>query len=541
MADLLNKTALKYRLFLVILALGAGHFFAFCLLALPYRFFPSDDLAYYLHVLDGNEELPGLFSHSEAYNFNNYIHPLYAYYLFLCRLLWSCFAPVSPSVLIFSNLLANTVTMAMIVLICRRITGSLAWATGAGLVFAASAWTASYYFFFFSVPFPVALLLTAFTLLIYGSYSEKTTPPPLLFMTGGLLLALTFWSSHSAAVSVALVLTISPFIYGTQSKSRRHTILAGAWTAVGFILIFLPSSFISGPAYLSHLLDNVNTSAYQEAFNKSGDLLTSPPFSFFRMLFVYSPIKTLLFSTLVTVLLVSFISHRFKSDRGMRIGAFLAGFCLAHPLIIDLLPTTKLGRTHFFAFPFIIIFLAKAGHWVFNRISAGRPRKIASLAILLILVASLIFSVVQILKTRVTRFAVPDLLEKQAQLTQIYLLKEDPHAVFIRHWLNDPRISFIETKELNQIFGESAVEGHHGMVIIGPTGPGSGNSILQSASLADFNPLIPDRLAERFIYLPYYAYHPFFLFEEETCLALYFSQGKHIPTSLASKIKVFSW
>ena len=516
------------------MGLGTGQFLAF-LLALPYRLFPSDDLSYYQHIVAGGDEFIGLFTHPTTYR---YVHPIYYNYLFLCRQIWRTFAEVSPSVLIFANLLANTVSLTMIVLTCRRVTGSVAWASGAGLIFATSAWATNYYFFFFYAPFPVALILTGFTLLIYGSYRETTTPRPMTFMVSGLLLALAFWSSPSAAVSVALVLAVSPFVCGTQSDGRRHTLLACIWLAVGFIMVFLPYAFISGPAYLSHILDNVNSAAYQEAFKKIGYVLVSPQFSFFRVLFVYSPTEALLFSILAIVSLFSFFRHRFNSERGLRLCAILAALCLTHTLVVDLLPTTKLGRTHFHAYPFVIIFLAVAGHWVLNQQPADRNRKIIGRVLLFFLALTVVFSIAQILKTRTARFAVPEFLEKHAHVTNIYLLGEDPHAVFISQWLQDPRIEFIDTKTMNRIFWTAAATDRHELVIIGPTGSDSGNSILQSASLPDFVPAIPDRIAERFAYLPYYAYLPNFLFEEETCLALYFAATNHFPDKLTSGIKI---
>lgn len=533
-AGLLKKAVLKHKLFLIIMALGTGQFLAF-LLALPYRLFPSDDLAYYQHILADGDELFGLFTHPTTYR---YVHPIYTYYLLLCRQIWSTFTDVSPSVLIFANLLANMVSLTMIVLTCRRVTGSVTWATGAGVIFATSAWTTNYYFFFFYAPFPVALILTGFTLLIYGSYCEKPTPRPVIFMTSGLLLALAFWSSPSAAVSVALILAVSPFVCGIQGRGRRHTLLACTWLVVGFIMVFLPYAFISGPAYLSHILDNVNSTAYPEAFKKIGYFLVSPPFSFFRVLFEYSPFEAFLVSILAIVSLFSFFRHRLNSGQGLRLCAILAALCLTHTLIVDLLPTTKLGRTHFHAYPFVIIFLAVAGHWVLNQQPADRTRKIIGRALLFFLAVNVVFSIAQILKTRTARFAVPEFLKKHAHVTNIYLLSEDPHAIFISQWLQDPRISFIDTKTMNRIFWTAAATDRQEMVIIGPTGPDSGNSILQSASLPDFVPAIPERIAERFAYLPYYAYRPHFLFEEETCLALYFAETNHFPHNSTSGIKI---
>jgi hypothetical protein len=531
----LKKNIAEHRLFVSILVLMAGHLITF-ILALPYRFFPCDDTLYYQLFLAGNNELPSLTTSPETII---YIHPVYFTYLYLCRQLWSCFSDLSPSFLIFANLLANTASLAMIILVCRKVTGSVAWAAAAGLIFAISPWTANYYFMFSYVPFEVALIISAFTLQIYG-VDRKGRNAKLMFMSSGILLAMAFWCSPSAAVSVALVMLTFPLLAMRNRPDRRHLLHTCAWVAVGFALIFLPYTFITGRAYLSHILQNVNTDHYMSALIKFGEIPPPPFFSFFRLLFEYSPLEAIVFVVLAPLVLYSFFCRQGRSDLNLRICILMGSICLIHNLIVDLLPTTKLGRTHFHAYPFLIIFIIATCYWIYSQTTKGRTSTILVAILSVLLLSNILYAIERTMLTRTTRFALPELLD-QLELTNIYLIEEDPHADYIKQWLNVPCISIIDSQTVTSVANKDKVKNVHGMLIIGPTGPGSGNSILEKADMPDFNPMIPDKLADETTYLPYYAFNPSFLFEEEICLALYFRGESPSPLSASAKLKILSW
>lgn len=527
-----TKTSLKPRLFLVVTALALGHLITFWLLAHPYRFFPCDDRDFYKLLQPDDTGFQDLIS-SARYQ------PVFIHYLSLCRLLWKSFSADSPSLLIFANLVANTISLCMIVLTCRRLTSSLLWSVAAGLIFAGSAWTANYYFMFSYAPFAVSLVLTAFTLQIYGAESNAKSTPT-LFAASGLLLGLAFWSSPSAAVSIALVLAGFPVVLWLRRRSPRQITSACTWLASGFILTISGFSLVYSRAYLAHILENIHTDHYLDAIIKFGSVPPPPFLSFFRILFEYSPFEAVVFPILTTVAVLSIFGRRSRTDQALRICVFLAALCFAHSLTVDLLPTTKLGRTHFHAYPFLVIFIVVAGHWVYSKTSGGF-RKIFGAVFTALLLVSMSFSIKQTMQTRATRFAVPEFLAGQPQTTNIYLILEDPHANYISDWLDDPRISFISNQSLGSMLKEAQAKSPHGMLIIGPTGPGSGNSILERGTLPDFNPMIPDDLTARLNYLPYCAFHPSFLFEEENCLALYFSGETPLSNNQPAMIKILSW
>lgn len=534
-AGAIKETTAANLYALLLPALLTSYAVSFLLVALPYRLFPSDDLLYYQVLLKDTTGLPGLLSHPPA---PTYIHPIYAQYLILCRELWEWLAPISPSFLVFANLLANMVSLTMIFMICRRVTGSMAWALAAGLLFATSAWTSNYYFIFSPAPFTVALILAAFTLQL-RAINRDSIVHRLSLAACGLLLAVAFWCSPSAAVAVSLVMVTFPLLAGWGREERRQTLVGCICLSTGFAVVFVPYLFISGQTYLFHILDNINTYHYQDAMEKFGFLPSSPTFSFFRLLFFYSPLEALLFAPLATAA-TAFIFSGHRHDQHLRFAVILAFFCLAHAVAVDLLPTTKLGRTHFNAYPFLTLFLIAAGHWLFYRIKPGRGRQITGIAITLVLSAVVIFSIRGVLATRTARFALPEFVASQPQTTDIYLLRDDPHAVYIEQWLDDRRVRKVAPPP-EQLIRESRATNLHGMLIVGPTGEGSGNSILDSAYLQDFKPQLPLASVVQPTLLPYYAFHPPFLFEEEICQALYFSGKIPKADSPDAQLKIFNW
>jgi hypothetical protein len=98
----------------------------------------------------------------------------------------------------------------------------------------------------------------------------------------------------------------------------------------------------------------------------------------------------------------------------------------------------------------------------------------------------------------------------------------------------------VEGQEMAAIRRGLEKEGR-GILLLGPTGPGSGNSILDAAVLPDFTPRLAKDIRDRITFLPYYAFHPPFLFEEETCQALYFSGQTPDPASPAAGLKAYNW
>jgi hypothetical protein len=517
------------------MVLAASYLIAFWSLAQPYRFFPSDDRDYYELLLSGGNGFLAFLS----LQLDNCYQPVFIHYLSVCRLLWRFFAPDSPNLLIFATLVANTISLVMIVLICRRLIGGLAWSVAAGLIFGASAWTANYYFMFSYAPFALSLILAAFTLQIYGAHSDAGSVHR-MFMGSGLLLALAFWCSPSAAVSISLILAMFAPLLWVQGRNRRQILHACAWLTAGFTPVILAFSFNNGGAYFTHIQENINTYHYQNALIKFGQIPTPPFFSFFRLLFEYDPIEAMVFPVLATVTLIILLNRKNRADRGMKICAILGVICLAHTLIVDLLPTTKLGRTNLHAYPFLVLFMVVSGHWLYSQ-TAGRFRYVLGGFFAVLLLLSISFSINQTMNTRNNRTALPEFLAQFPPTTGIYLLREDPHAKYISQWLDDSRISFVDMHSFGSIINGVKVNATNGMLIIGPTGTESGNSILEASNLPDFNPIIPESLAARITYLPYYAFQPSFLFEEEICLALYFSRKTPQPNNSGSMLKILVW
>ena len=122
----------------------------------------------------------------------------------------------------------------------------------------------------------------------------------------------------------------------------------------------------------------------------------------------------------------------------------------------------------------------------------------------------------------VTKYT-PNFLSLNFRDMPICLLRGDIHAEYIERWLGkDFDIEFMTQEQTRAGF----LRDKKCALLIGPTGPGSGCSIMYHSCLGDFDvpnldSYVSDNKLER-ITLPYYAYFPTFLLEEEISQALYF-------------------
>jgi hypothetical protein len=124
-------------------------------------------------------------------------------------------------------------------------------------------------------------------------------------------------------------------------------------------------------------------------------------------------------------------------------------------------------------------------------------------------------------ETVYVRTYTPDYLESLSGELEFYTIKEDIHSDFMFLWLGEFGVRKLNHSELEGVV--SSARGEKGIgLLIGPSGTGSGMTVLKQACLADFN--LNLEVEPRKV-LPYYAYYPPFMMEEENSLALLF-EGK---------------
>jgi len=104
----------------------------------------------------------------------------------------------------------------------------------------------------------------------------------------------------------------------------------------------------------------------------------------------------------------------------------------------------------------------------------------------------------------------------------LYVLLEDSHASFLSRWLEGFNVDMVSMESLENVIASNERVG----LIVGPNGADSGISILTHSTLQDFyvGKLYDYKFTKKAqkVTLPYYAYLPSFLLEEEVSQGLYF-------------------
>jgi len=513
------------KILMFLLLTSVIYFAAWMSLARPYRLFPSDD-DYFRSFIDEprilNTVLMTIRSH----------HPVLLVSLKLSQMFWALFSPDLSSALLFQAALSNAGILFLIGAIVFTLTQS-AWACGLGvLLYAFSGWSAVYYFFYSYAPF--AAMLSLFGLyFILKEYLEPSASAGGL-KRAGIISGLAFWASPSAGVMIAVNILILLYLFRPRIKENNNA-LRGYIKSL--FLAILPFSFLSFAALKDHILENCRQYAGADV-----RVIKTLFFSFFRVLGEYNYWFLAGFFFLAVFYLITVILRRGHTEERRRekavwaltIGIFLGSF------LIDILPSTKLARTNFALYPLFIISAVSLFRVLFSRLPGRLRYGLAALGI--ILLVPLLYANLKLCRELIrVKQGVPRYLALQPKDRPVYILEEDSHADSIASWLEGFDIQRIKKADLGKIVSS----GSRGGLILGPGGLGSGRSILSNCCLDDF---YADDIKQalvlkgvKAITLPYYAYFPPFLLEEEACEGLYFS-GRRVDWRDKDKnISVFNW
>ncbi|MDF1552821.1 MAG: hypothetical protein P1P84_07155 [Deferrisomatales bacterium] len=289
-----------------------------------------------------------------------------------------------------------------------------------------------------------------------------------------------------------------------------------AYTLIVLSVVALTVIF-SNDNIINHLQENLISYHKYDAFDKFWYVPQSPYFTFFRIGAVLEPFVFAAFASLFALRV--FV----KQNSNLRpVTTALICFVVAHALLIDALPFTKLSRSHFAVYPLVILAVALMADdcvrkWYRSRVL----RRFCLIGLLLCGTGSVAMGFQSwghlVAAKQVSAQGIVDL----AGGGPVVMLADDPFREFVSWWLRRdvlalPLGDIVHTIEAGGVF------------ILGPHGEGSGNTVLLHCSLADFYAPNIDSIAGRdtkSYQFPYYAYTPHFSFEEEICQALYF-EGK---------------
>lgn len=475
----------------ILLALSLALTLIWTVLAHPYRPFPSDDRIF-------------------AWNPNAKIHmPLYVAMLHVMGWIWGLFSGDWMSSLLLLTAVFHAVTTSMLGLVTWRQTRSLPLSAATILVFGTSSWTVIYYHFAFYVPVSTALVSTAVFLAFRSR--EKGVDERRWLAAAGATAALTQWTSPSGLVDLAAVgVLVAVITFERRWRPWLRRLFYFSAPALGVVLLY---AAIFWRQYLAHLHENLNSDHMKYAIDKWGYVPTTPFWSFFRMAWYHSPL--LMLTALVALIVLAALKARERGarlERRAAIGVF--ALILFHALAVDVLPFTKLARTHFPIYGFVVVGIALVTKICAEAFVGIRRRLIvASVLVLGIVTAS---GVSRSVELTILRMSAADVLYGYlAQGGRLYALTSDPAKNFLGAWLG------VELQKINTA-AEIPQDPRPAAIIIGPRGKHSGVNLLTPCALPDYD--FDERLVAgmRQMDLAFHPFYPGFMFEEEICTGLYF-------------------
>jgi len=509
-------------------------------LAWPYRPFPCDDI-WFFHRGDGAH------------------HPLFIFSLTVVKWFLSAFSADEFSYFLVHGILSNSLSLFLLSAIVFRLIQNRVLVMLSLLLYGTSAWPANYYFMASYTPWATMLSLLILLLIIeaYLRYSDSITTsdhhrekntsintflskrhePFLIF--AGIVAGLFFLTSTSALLMIGLQIVMIGYLF-SQTSFLSGLKNAGIVLAILLLFIILSLLLLETHAIGSHWYQNIHTYHYTDALAKFGYVPKPPFFTLFYIGYTYHPILSIVFVIVSGITLASFAFKFYKKSKFSAFEKVLISLIVviyAHAIAIDILPFTKLARTHFPVYPLIIMVLVISTHHLISHTTHYLTRlKPYLIALTLTACAFIITSNITFAKEMIQVRKYPADYLTSLPVTQLYLLNQDSHADFIKIWLFGLPIKKVNTikKIKNKHQGTIAI-------IIGPHGEQSGKSMLGHSTLNDFifklDAVKPKGAKE--LKLPYYAYFPSFLLEEEISQALFLA-GKS-PNYKADNMQMTVW
>lgn len=548
---LINRTIISAA---IAIAAAAIYFVAWSLLASPFRAFPSDDG----HVASNLIDIAGsTLGYLSALNYSNPVYYLLDYSVFrFCDVIVP--AGCDPGEVILRIAVASNAAIVLLLgLLVFMLTRSLFAQVAVQVVYAFAAWPVTYHFMVSYTVTTAALALLVFCLIIGSSQGARLRPG-----IAGIATGLVLWSSSSGPLTTG-VLIITVVLLLWDGCGWRELLVPSRydWRRLGFFAAgFLACAAFFGyfglQPYIEHLIHNINSDHSAGAYRRFGYVPEPPLFSYAHILDVYG--RTGLLISVIALTAVPFLAGKMIRvkihKRAVQAVIAFGMFVVLHAILIDSLPTTKLGRTHFPAYPVSLAVICIAGFLMYAWLKeATRERRALPMLLLFGLVAMIYEGVHMSAETWRVRTAAAQYMNDLRPTAKFYVLRDDPHQWQMRitfDWQlyrygppavsdqgqsfvelvprgsRDQMIDVLEDKVLPSLLEKPRRTGL--ALLLGPHGHGSGLSVAAFAMGPDFYPgKMPDlRMLNSEIkevrVLPYYMHYPPFLLEEEICQALYF-------------------
>lgn len=529
-----------------LLALPLVYLAAVLIICSPYRFFPSDDLFFQWPLL----KMDGQLAWEQAIASHQ---PVFELTLLAVKKVFSFLGhEVTPSLFLVTSSLSGATIMLSLMLSIQAYSKQQYFPVLIGVVFALSAWTATYFFLFSYAVTSSAYCMASITLLLISSRGRgKLATRLFLSALAGLLMGVYFWSSASGPVLAGLALLL-PFVLW-EGKGRERLFAQGVFAVAEFVAVAV-FGVKSLPALLTHIGENINVNWYYGLAKANVDTYIEaqkwkPLLSFFQVaLQVHDPVSVALFvGTVISAGSVVYVAGKalLKESPAVRHGMIVTGYFLVAGMVIDLLPTTKLGRALFQLYPLMLLatFLLLTG--IIDRATLTPLQRRRYLGVVLsVCGVGLLVDGCKLWDLYQSRFAFPRYLHEHLRQGPIYTVQEDSHAKWMPPMYgHDVEIRTIPLAEVQHLVTSTAETLR---ILIGPT---ERNSSLMSIYLkaqnkdllqAELMATVPALHEIEPAILPFSALHPAFLMENEVTQALYLQGLVPDWKTSASSLKLYT-
>lgn len=471
--------------------------------AVPYRLIPTDEQEY----LDPFRS-PALAG-----------KPMFAVWMQICVLLWRSFdGTPPPSAILLNVAIASAMGAALVGFMVWRLSNSTLAAASGALMYATCPWLGTYWAWGSYAPFGAMLAAIAVWLLLEGFFihqagdeHEELMLLPLLVLMAGGAAGLFLMSASGAPVLILLIGVMIPVLFWKASARRKFVLTGAFFLPMTSMLPWLaPTLLHAQRGLLAH------NEHFAEAQTKHGWVPQIPTFVGFRIAALQAPLA-LCGLVLITCALGYLCARKWATEREKVVLA-IAGLVLGHALFIDRTGGAPLGRVHFSPIPLLYVALAAGASCLAERFSAFGSAIIRRTALATAVAVVVTFQASAFRQRLVTKQAGAVALAELSRTTRLFMLGGDPHSKYIGAWASDARITTVA--DLHEVINMSGPRA----VIFGPHGPSSGRSILEHSVLEDLMLSEPPPGAQVRT-VPYFAYYPPFVVEEELMLALYFGRG----------------
>lgn len=509
---------------LILLSATLIYFAIWMFLAFPYRAFPTDDIYQFLPVLTKTCLPPPPYPPITLTRcILDTHHPAILFSLLFLNLLWSLFSTDLLSCLLFSTVVSNSITLFLAGLIVYKITGDV-WATLLCIIlYGTSAWPAYYQFFYTHAPF-AAMLSTAISFFIIHAYLNGPKVIHSLVISAVISGILCLSVSHAPVIIMAYFLVISWLF---RDMDYLHALKIRALYMGALALTVAPFLFFSYRAMLIHFNQNMHDANYDIALAKLGFIPPPLHFTSFYVLRTFNPLLAYSFLVISMVwgaCLILGKYGRLKVLSDPKPDNAIVSFHIliwSSVIVIAYLALSKVARIYFFLYPSLIIIISCMLHSLATRFPCRWRWCFFSLCLLWSL-PIIAINIKLCSEIRRVRLYTPEFLKKISPPMQLYVLKEDIHGWFISKWLEDFNIKTIPLKDLEHTVSTPKNIGF----LIGPSGKDSAKSVIcfwwaPHDFIIDLDNYEFIKTAQKVV-LPYYAYFPIVLMDQEVFQRLYF-------------------